>query len=67
MVLAMVSVVTADAANQSDWSGGEVDTGTVSAWDGTFAEAEGISWLAVPGQITLSGVDLETASQPCHR
>jgi len=62
MVLAMVSVVTADVANQSDWSGGEVDTGTVSAWDGTFAEAEGISWLAVPGQITLSGVDLETAT-----
>ena len=29
--------------------------------DRTFAEAEAISWLAVPGQITLSGVALETA------
>lgn len=29
-------------------------------WNRSFASSEGISWLAVPGQITLSGVPLET-------
>jgi hypothetical protein len=57
----LVPVVSADTATQSDWSGGAGESGAVTAWDRTFAEAEAISWLAVPGQITLSGVALETA------
>ena len=61
MVISLVPAVAADTATQSDWSGGEVETGAVSQWDSSFAEAEAISWLAVPGQITLSGVALETA------
>lgn len=62
MVAALAPVASADVATQSDWSGGAGTTGAVSEWDSSFAEAEGISWLAVPGQITLSGVVLETAA-----
>jgi FG-GAP-like repeat len=58
----LVPAASADTATQGDWSGGEVETGTVSLWDSSFAESTGISWLAVPGQITLSGVVLETAA-----
>ncbi len=62
MVFALVPVVVADVATQSDWSGGAGESESVSEWDNSFAEADGISWLAVPGQITLSGVALETAA-----
>lgn len=61
VAFALVPSVLADTATQSDWSGGRVENGAVAQWDTSWAEAEGISWLAVPGQITLSGVNLETA------
>lgn len=40
---------------QTDWSSGPKVVVSVDAWDGAFESAEGISWLAIPGQITLSG------------
>lgn len=60
LLLGSLSQEVADAATQTDWSMGEGGPGVVATWDASFAEAKGISWLAVPGQITLSGGEIET-------
>jgi len=31
----------------------------VTVWDGSFESSDGVSWLALPGQVTLSGVALD--------
>ncbi len=60
LILGSISPTFAAIAIQTDWSGGVAGQQTVEAWERSFASSEGISWLAVPGQITLSGVPLET-------
>jgi hypothetical protein len=39
---------------QSDWSRGQGVPGPVLSWNGAFAEAQGVSWRAVPGQLALA-------------
>ena len=53
----------AESAGQTDWSGGPDGTARASSWGNGFSVSEGISWLAVPGQLTLTGEVLETAVQ----
>ncbi len=60
-VLLSLSVPVAGAAggaNQTDWSGG-IAAVSGEAWGTTSAEASGISWLAIPGQMVLSSSFLE--------
>ena len=45
LVLSSISPLVAEVATQTDWSEGAEETGTVSVWDRSFAEAQGISWL----------------------
>lgn len=54
LMLAGPRSITAGEARQTDWSAGTA-AGAVTSWDGTFSVADGVSWLAVPGQLTLSG------------
>jgi len=63
ILLLPIPVMAAGTATQTDWSGGVAGPGVVSGWDGSFEGAQGISWLAVPGQFTLSGVVLESAAK----
>ena len=60
LVLGSISPAIAAVGTQTDWSGGAAEPQVVDVWNRSFASSEGISWLAVPGQITLSGVPLET-------
>ncbi|MFZ1947144.1 MAG: FG-GAP-like repeat-containing protein [bacterium] len=53
MGLALPGLVLADVG-QTDWSSGGGVPGPVAAWDRNFSASQGISWLAVPGQIALS-------------
>lgn len=46
--------IAAGEARQTDWSAGTA-AGAVTSWDRTFSVADGVSWLAVPGRLTLSG------------
>lgn len=45
---------------QTDWSGGPGATSPLADWTSTFDSADGVSWLAVPGQLTLSTEGLTT-------
>ncbi len=54
-------MVAAETAGQSDWSDGPMGTTVSPSWDSGFGASDGISWLAIPGQMTLSGAVLETA------
>lgn len=49
--------------HQTDWSGGVSEPGTAGSWNRSFSSSEGVSWLATPGRITLSGVALESADK----
>lgn len=61
LMLAGPRSISAGEARQTDWSAGTA-AGAVMSWDATFSAAHGVSWLAVPGQLTLSGaVGSETA------
>jgi hypothetical protein len=51
--LAVPGLVLADAS-QTDWSGGGGAPGPVTVWENDFSASQGVSWLAVPGQIALS-------------
>ncbi|MCP4590261.1 MAG: VCBS repeat-containing protein [bacterium] len=53
-----VPVAGAGDATQTDWSGGIAAT-TGEEWGTTSADAAGISWLAIPGQMVLSSSILE--------
>jgi hypothetical protein len=46
----------AEVADQSDWSGGDGVAGPVETWGDCFDGALDVSWLAVPGQLSLSSV-----------
>lgn len=65
LLLAMATpiVVVAETAGQSDWSSGPKGMAVGPNWDSGFANSNGVSWLAVPGQLTLSGEVLETAAK----
>jgi len=56
-------MVVAETAGQSDWSSGPKGMVVEQNWDSGFANSDGVSWLAVPGQLTLSGEVLETAAK----
>jgi hypothetical protein len=43
---------------QSDWSSGPGVAGPVTDWGTAFAEADGISWRVLPGQLTLASTPL---------
>lgn len=58
-----VTVLGSGMATQTDWSGGTGAQGVVPVWDRSFTASVGISWLAIPGQITLSGVVLDPPSK----
>ncbi|MDX2472906.1 MAG: VCBS repeat-containing protein, partial [Candidatus Krumholzibacteria bacterium] len=63
-VVSLIILLWASAAlanpPQIDWSGGPDATDPVPAWSSSFATASGVSWLAVPGQLALSGDGLTT-------
>jgi len=61
LVFSTISPVGADVATQTDWSGGAAENRTVDHWDRSFVASEGVSWLAVPGRITLTGIALDPA------
>lgn len=52
--------ISAEEAVQTDWSGGPGATVEVSAFGDQFHEANDISWSAVPGQIALASIPLES-------
>jgi len=52
--LLIVGTGLAGSAVQRDWSGGDGVLGPVDSWASTFATSEGVSWLAVPGELVLS-------------
>jgi hypothetical protein len=54
IVLALAGASSADDAFQSDWHSGGGVPGPVTAWEDVFDASAGISWLAVPGQVSLS-------------
>jgi hypothetical protein len=63
LILGSISPAAAGGGMQSDWSGGVGGPQTVDAWSRSFASSDGVSWLAVPGQVALSGVPLESAEK----
>ena len=54
-----VTVLGSGVATQTDWSHGPAEQEVAPVWDRSFKVSEGVSWLALPGQITLSGVVLD--------
>jgi len=44
----------ATEVEQTDWSGGAGIPGPVLEWGASFDSAQGVSWLAVPGQLALA-------------
>jgi hypothetical protein len=63
LLLGWSAALATESAGQTDWSGGPDATVAGSVWGSGFSVSEGISWLAVPGQLTLSGEVLDTAVQ----
>lgn len=59
--LAWVPMSPADEI-QTDWSAGPGIPGPVGSWAAGFSEAAGISWLAVPGQLSLASAGLATGN-----
>jgi hypothetical protein len=59
LLLMCASVASAEdpsgSAQQTDWSGGPGASDPVDGWIGGFESADGVSWLAISGQIALSG------------
>lgn len=51
------------SASQSDWSCGPLSGATESEWGCSFAAADGVSWLAVPGQLALATQPFATADE----
>lgn len=53
---------------QSDWSGGPASGGPVATWEAGFAASEGVSWLALPGQMALASTPVTTpVAEPISR
>mgnify|MGYP001819009778 FL=1 len=63
LLLGWSAALATESAGQTDWSGGPDGTVVGPSWGRGFSASEGISWLAVPGQLTLSGEVLDTAVQ----
>jgi hypothetical protein len=59
LLLMCTSVASAEepsrSEEQTDWSGGPVSSEPVNVWLSGFESSTNVSWLATPGQITLSG------------
>ena len=51
---ALSSICLASSATQTDWSGGGGVPGPVTAWGNAFNTSASVSWLAIPGKISLS-------------
>jgi hypothetical protein len=63
LVLAVLpSLCLADAASQTDWSGGPVFGGTSTSWTNVFASADGVDWSTSPGQLLLEVVPARSAA-----
>ncbi len=56
----IAGLLRAEFATQTDWSGGPGVFGPVTDWGETFESSVDISWLSIPGQITLSSIALPT-------
>jgi len=54
VIFATITSVTADAATQTDWSGGEGVTGPVSDWGNSFDVSSEIDWALHPDSLLLS-------------
>jgi hypothetical protein len=52
--------VSADELSQTDWSAGPGIPGPSNEWGAGFTAASNVSWRAVPGQIALSSLPLDT-------
>jgi hypothetical protein len=61
MALAWTAVGLADEI-QTDWSAGSGETGPVPVWENTFDINTDISWLSIPGQLSLSSSALPVAT-----
>jgi hypothetical protein len=51
------------SVSQTDWSGGPRVEAAADRWSDTFQAAEGISWLSIPGQLSLSSEPLPVAEE----
>jgi len=60
MAAALFSMGYASQAVQSDWSGGPSSSVPVSDWSNGFSSSSVISWAAIPGQVQLSSVPLDS-------
>jgi len=56
----VAGLLRADFATQTDWSGGPSVAGPVTHWGETFESSVDISWLSIPGQVSLSSIALAT-------
>jgi hypothetical protein len=53
LLLLVPSMCIADAASQTDWSGGPTFGGVVLSWTNVFSSADGVDWSVSPGQLLL--------------
>lgn len=53
MLLLVPSLCIANAASQTDWSGGPTFGGVVLSWTNVFSSADGVDWSISPGQLLL--------------
>ncbi len=63
LVISLAQAVLADQVCQTDWSGGGGISGPVTQWNNMFEASAGVSWLALPGQISLSSSALASPVQ----
>jgi len=60
ILLSLAAAAWTDEAVQTDWSGGDGLPGPVTDWGDEFDSSAGVSWLALPGRISLSSSALLT-------
>ena len=51
---ALVCAAAGSSALQTDWSAGPSGSEPVSEWSDTFSQCQGVSWFALPGEVSLS-------------
>lgn len=61
IMLCLAALSYADSATQTDWSGGPGQTSPVTEWGAGFDSTTDASWLAIEGQVCLTGELLGTA------
>jgi hypothetical protein len=53
LLLIVPSLCIANAASQTDWSGGPTFGGVVLSWTNVFSSADSVDWSTSPGQLLL--------------